>query len=69
MDKRLKTISLSQEVYINKILKHFNLQDIRLVSMPMNPNTKLSKDQCAISENDKSCMKNVPYRQAIGSLM
>jgi hypothetical protein len=36
---------------------------------PLDPNTKLSKDQCPKTEAEKESMKNVPYRQAIGSLM
>jgi hypothetical protein len=30
---------------------------------------KLSKDQCPETEEDKDQMKNVPYCQAMGSLM
>jgi hypothetical protein len=68
-DRKAKTISLSQNAYIEKILKHFNLQEVKTISMPIDPNTKISKDQCTISEKEKDHMKNVPYCQAIGSLM
>jgi hypothetical protein len=68
-DRKAKTISLSQNTYIEKILKRFNLQEAKTISMPIDPNTKMSKDQCAISEKEKDYMKNVPYHQAVGSLM
>jgi hypothetical protein len=68
-DRKAKTINLSQSAYIEKILKRFNLQEAKTVSMPVDPNTKLNKDQCAITEKQKDRMKNVPYRQAVGSLM
>ena len=68
-DRKAKTISLSQSAYINKILRCFNLQEVKVILMPVDVNTKLSKDQCASSEKEKDHMKNVPYCQAIGSLM
>ena len=62
------TLSISQEAYIDKILDWFNLQEGRTFSSPIDPNTKLSKDQCLISEAEKEDMKKISYRQAIGSL-
>jgi hypothetical protein len=68
-DKNAKTISLSQEAYIDKILKHFNLQDAKTVQMPIDPNMKLTKDQSSKTNEEKDRMKKVPYCQAVGSLM
>jgi hypothetical protein len=68
-DRKTKTISLSQNVYIEKILKCFNPQEAKTISMPIDPNMKMSKDQCTISEKEKDCMKNMPYHQAIDSLV
>jgi hypothetical protein len=68
-NRELKTISLSQDAYIEKILKCFNLQDAKSVLIPIGLNMKLTKDQCSLSENEKNHMKNVPYHQAIGSLI
>jgi hypothetical protein len=64
-----KMISLSQEAYIERILKHFNPQDVKTVSMPIDLNMKLSKDQCSQTDKEKDHVRNVPYCQAIGSLM
>ena len=63
------TINISQEAYINNILARFNLQDAKSYSSPLDPNVKLSKDQCSITDEEKKTMEKVTYRQAIGSLM
>ena len=64
-----KSISISQETYIDKIVKKFNLQDAKDCATPLDPNIKLSKDQCPDSDEEKKTMAKIPYRQAIGSLM
>ena len=68
-NKQAGMISISQEAYIDSILERFNLQDAKIYSSPLDPNTKLSKDQCLNMTEDKKKMEKVPYRQAIGSLM
>jgi hypothetical protein len=68
-DKNMKTIGLSQEAYIDKILKHSNLQDTKAVQMPVDPNTKLNKDQSSKTNEEKDCMRKILYHQAVGSLM
>jgi ATP-binding cassette subfamily B (MDR/TAP) protein 1 len=60
---------LSQEAYIGKILKHFNLQDAKAIQMPIDPNTKLTKDKSPETNEEKDHMEKVPYHQAVGSLM
>jgi hypothetical protein len=68
-DEMEKTISFSQESYIDKIIAHFNLQDSKTHTTPLDPNTILSKDNFPTTENEKQAMEKIPYRQAIGSLM
>ena len=68
-DKISKSISFSQEAYIDKILNRFNLQASKTHTTPLDPNTKLTKDQCSITHEDKLAMSKIPYREAIGSLM
>ena len=68
-DKTCGTINISQEAYINNILARFNLQDAKLYLSPLDPNVKLSKDQCPATDDKTKMMEKVPYRQAIGSLM
>jgi hypothetical protein len=68
-DRENKMISLSQDAYIDKILKCFNLQNVKSLSIPVDPNMKLSKDHCAKMDEEKEAMRKVLYCQAIGSLM
>src|ERR1700678_4013839 len=35
----------------------------------MDPNISFSKDQCPTTANEIACMRSIPYREAIGSLM
>lgn len=66
-NRQAKTISISQEYYIKKIIERFNLQNANGVSTPTDCNTKfcLSGAQDGVDHE----VVNVPYREAIGSLM
>ena len=68
-DTMNKTINISQEAYINKIISRFNLQDAKTCATPLDPNVKLSKDQCPTSDGEKKAMAKIPYQKAIGSLI
>ena len=68
-DRTSKLISFSQEAYIDKILSQFNLQDLKMDITPIDPNIRLSKDQCSSTDEEKVFMSKIPYREAIGSLM
>jgi hypothetical protein len=64
-----RTISLSQQSYIASILQRFNFTNAKLLAMLMDPNIQLSTDHCPTSVRDIALMKQVPYREAVGSLM
>ncbi|THH06844.1 hypothetical protein EW145_g3797 [Phellinidium pouzarii] len=64
-----KTIALSQTAYINSILCRFNLQDLKLVSTPMEVNMQLHSSQAPQTTEETAEMCNVPYHEAVGSLM
>ena len=68
-DREKRTLSFSQQAYIERILERFNLQDAKTYATPLDPNVKLTKDQCPTTNEEKERMKKVPYRQAISSLM
>ena len=61
IDKISGTINISQEAYIDNILARFNLQDAKSYSSPLDPNVKLSKDQCPTTDEEKKTMEKVPY--------
>jgi transposase InsO family protein len=64
-----KTISLSQHAYIEAIITRFNFNDLKPSAMPMDPSIPLLKSQGPSKLEDIAKMKNVPYREAVGSLM
>ena len=62
-------IYLSQRSYIDSILRCYNLQDLKPVSTPMETNLKLSSSQSPATTAQFAQMCDVPYHEAIGSLM
>ena len=68
-NRKNRTITLSQQSYIESILARFNLTDAKPLSIPMDPNISFSKDDCPTTPDEVARMRRVPYREAIGSLM
>ena len=68
-DCKLCMISFSQHVYIQKIIEKFGLQDAHPLSTPLDPHHKLSQSQSPSTAHQSDDMCNVPYREAISSLM
>src|SRR5271168_309029 len=64
-----KTIALSQHSYIESIITRFNFDDLKPLSTPMDPSIQLLKSQSPTKLVNIAKMKNVPYREAVGSLM
>src|SRR6202522_895751 len=62
-------ISLSQHSYIDSIITRFNFNDLKPLSIPMDPSVPLSKFQTPTKIEDVAKMKSVPYQEAVGSLM
>jgi hypothetical protein len=68
-DCEAQTIALSQCSYIESIISHYNFDDAKPLSTPMDPSAKLSKDNNPRTTADIGKMKNKPYHEAVGSLM
>jgi len=68
-DRQARTISLSQEPYINMILAKFNFTNAKPVTTPLDPNAHLSESQSPQTTSETVQMCNVPYHQAMGSLI
>ena len=64
-----KTISLSQQVYIEAIITKFNFDNLKACSTPMDPSALLSKSQSPTKLEDIAKMRNIPYQEVVGSLM
>jgi hypothetical protein len=63
------TISLSQHTYIDSIITRYNFNDLKPLSIPIDPSLPLLKSQSPTKLVDIARMRNVPYREAVGSLM
>src|SRR6202522_333476 len=67
-NRSMRTLYISQKSYIESIIRRFNLEDAKSLTIPIDPNTSLSKDKCPKTEEERKTMRNVPYREAIGAL-
>lgn len=63
------SISIDQRIYIEGIIKRFNMHECNPVSSPMDANQKLSKDMCAKSDEERGELSDIPYQELIGSIM
>jgi hypothetical protein len=68
-NREARTIHLSQRSYIQSILRRYNFQDLKPLSIPMDPSTRLSTAQAPSTTQEFAAMRNVPYHEAVGSLM
>ncbi|MCO5609401.1 hypothetical protein L7F22_063627 [Adiantum nelumboides] len=64
-----RLLYLSQQLYVEKVLKHFNMERGKSTSTPLAPYVKLSKADCPKSDTKKTEMAKDPYASACGSLM
>src|SRR5579871_1575270 len=68
-DRKNRTVSLSQLKYIEDILKKYGMENCRPISTPMDTNKKLSKAMCLKTPEEIEEIKNIPYYNAVGSLI
>ena len=67
-DWTARTISISQEAFIDSILACFNLADAAPTMTPLTPGTQLTKADCPTAQADRDKMVGTPYRQLVGVL-
>ena len=68
-NRAARTLSLSQTAYIEAIVRRFGLEDAKPLSTPMDPHVQLTTEQSPSTTAEVAEMRNVPYREAVGSLM
>ena len=68
-DRQSRTIHLSQCLYLDSIIRCYGFQDLKLVSIPMDTNIRLTTAQSPSTTADFALMRDVPYCEAVGSLM
>src|ERR1700678_740132 len=64
-----RKLLLSQKSYIDSILRCYGFEDLKPISTPMDPNIRLTSAQSPSTTEEIAAMRNVPYHQAVGSLM
>jgi len=68
-DRKNRKLTLSQSEYIEKVLKIFNMQNAKPVSIPLANHFKLSKKVCLKTREEMTDMSKVPYASTVGSLL
>ncbi|GAA0171572.1 hypothetical protein LIER_25571 [Lithospermum erythrorhizon] len=68
-DRARRCMWLSQEYYILKVLRRFNMKNVKVISCPLNAQIKLSFKNCPTTQEDIEYMRKFSYAFVVGSLM
>ena len=67
-NRTLGTLSLSQENFVDNILTKFDMFECSPISTPLTVPCKLSSEDSPHTTEETYFMKNIPYRQVLGSI-
>ena len=62
-------LGLSQELYLEKVLKRYEMSNSKGGLLPMGHGVHLSKSMSPKLDEDRLKMSNIPYASVVGSLM
>lgn len=68
-NREKRSLHLSLKSYIEKVIERYGMTNLRPVSTPMMPNTRLSRTDCPTTSEEKGRMAAYPYASLVGSLM
>jgi hypothetical protein len=68
-DRENKKLFSNQRKYVETILQRFNMQECKLVRLPIHIGVNLSVDQCLKTYEKKEHMSCVSYASAVDSLV
>ncbi|GJW02077.1 retrotransposon protein, putative, ty1-copia subclass [Tanacetum coccineum] len=68
-DRSKRLIGLSQDTYLDKILKRFKMENSKKGNLPLHNTINISKDLCPKTDEELDRMSRVPYASTIGSIM
>ncbi|GKC15968.1 retrotransposon protein, putative, ty1-copia subclass [Tanacetum coccineum] len=68
-DRSKHIIGLSQDTYLDKILKIFKMKNFKKGNLPLHHGIKISKDLCPKTDKELDKISRVPYDSAVGSIM
>lgn len=60
---------LTQSDYIERVLKRFNMSNVKEAATPLSQSFKLSKSQAPKSKQESLEMDQIPYASVVGSIM
>lgn len=64
-----ESIRMNQKTYIQELLGRYGLHECRPAYIPLElGNSKLSSEDSPKTDEERQDMKNIPYRELIGSL-
>ena len=68
-DRSQRLLGLSQEKYVDKVLKWFSMENSKKGLIPLQQGVVLSKKDCPKTKEQREYMSKVPYASAIGSII
>ena len=68
-DRSKRLIGLSQDTYIDKVSKRFNMEQSKKGFLPMSHSMCFSDKQCPSTADERKRMSKVPYASVVGSIM
>ena len=68
-DRRKKELRLVRADYISKVIKKYQMEDAKSVSIPLASYFKLSREQMPKKEEDREEMNQIPYANIVSSIM
>jgi transposase InsO family protein len=67
-DREARTIHISQRAYLDSIIRRYNFDELKPLSIPMDPSIRLSSEQAPVNAAEVAIMRDKPYREAVGAL-
>jgi hypothetical protein len=68
-DRKNRTLTISQEKYIDNVLKKFKLDGVKAAKTPLAPGCRLSKGSSPKTPAEQALAARQPYRELVGSWM
>ena len=67
--RNIRELEITQERYINDILRRFQMEDCKTSRTPLPNGIVLSAEMCPTTSEEVAAMKEKPYKELVGSLM
>ncbi|WKA12852.1 hypothetical protein VitviT2T_030203 [Vitis vinifera] len=68
-DRSKRLLGLSQSMYIDTILKRYNMENSKRGYLPIGTGVTLSREDCPKTPKERERMNRVPYASAVGAIM